>query len=81
MVIFALWDPLRAALGALLFGSITALQFRLQATGSPIPAAFLRMLPYIFTLVVLIFISRPRPGRRLGAPGGLGKNYLRGSSR
>ena len=41
LVIFAMWDPWRAVLGAPLFGVINAIQFRLQAMGTPIPAAFL----------------------------------------
>ena len=57
MVIFATWDPLRAVIGALLFGGVTAIQFRLQAAGTTIPAAFLNMLPYIFTILVLVLIT------------------------
>lgn len=77
MVIFALWDPLRAAAGSVLFGGISALQFRLQAAGSEVPSAFLRMLPYFFTLVVLVVASHPHLlRRRFGAPRALGKNYL-----
>jgi ABC-type uncharacterized transport system permease subunit len=44
LVIFASWDPLRAVAGALLFGGINAIQFRLQASGTTIPAAL--GLPY-----------------------------------
>lgn len=81
MVIFSTWHPLRAVLGALLFGTVSALQFRLQAIGSPIPAAFLRMLPYVFTLLVLILISHPKIGQlRLRAPAALGRNYFRESA-
>lgn len=78
LVIFATWDPGRAVLGAVLFGGISALQFRLQASGVAVPSTILRMLPYLFTLITLVFISSPRFLRRAGAPAGLGKNYIRG---
>lgn len=78
LVIFSAWDPGRAVLGAMLFGGISALQFRLQAAGIAIPSTLLRMLPYLFTLITLIFISSPRYLKRTGAPAALGKNYIRG---
>jgi simple sugar transport system permease protein len=78
LVIFAMWDPWRAVLGALLFGAINAIQFRLQAMGTAIPAAFLGMLPYIFTIVVLVAITWFESARkRLGAPAALGLPYVR----
>ncbi len=78
LVIFAMWDPWRAVLGALLFGAINAIQFRLQAMGTTIPAAFLGMLPYIFTIVVLVFITWFESARkRVGAPAALGVPYVR----
>lgn len=81
MVIFATWDPARALFGALLFGGISALQFRLQAEGSSIPSAYLRMIPYLFTLIVLIVINSPSISKKkFGAPEALGTNYMRESS-
>jgi simple sugar transport system permease protein len=43
----------RAWLGAILFGGINVIQLRMQAAGTTIPAAFLHMLPFIFTIVIL----------------------------
>jgi general nucleoside transport system permease protein len=78
LVIFATWDPARAVVGALLFGGINAIQFRLQATGTTIPAAILNMLPYILTVVVLVLITWWEAFRsRVGAPKALGLPYLR----
>jgi len=78
LVIFATWDPFRAAVGALLFGGINALQFRLQAAGTEIPAPFLNMMPYFFTILVLVFITWGESFRkRLGAPAALGNPYIR----
>lgn len=57
LVIFAFWNPLRAVLGAYLFGGMMAFQFRLQASGTHIPSSFLLMLPYVLTLTVLVFSS------------------------
>lgn len=77
LVIFATWSPLRAALGAYLFGCVEALGFRLQAVGVDIPSFFVSMLPYVFTIVVLVAISRGSTRRRLAAPAALGNAYVR----
>jgi ABC-type uncharacterized transport system permease subunit len=68
LVIFSTWDPVRAMLGALLFGGVDVLGLRMQAIGVTIPSFFIRMLPYIFTIIVLIFATgkvqksqNPRP--------------------
>lgn len=79
LVIFATWDPGRAVLGALVFGGINAIQFRMQAAGTTIPAAFLGMLPYAFTIFVLVMITWLESVRkRVGAPAALGLPYVRG---
>jgi len=77
LVIFAGWNPARAALGAYLFGGVEAGQFRLQGAGVDISPFFLNMLPYLFTILVLVLATRPRARRRLGAPAALGVPYLR----
>ena len=78
LVIFATWDPARAVIGALLFGGVNAIQFRLQAAGATIPAAFLNMLPYVLTITVLVIITWWEAFRkRVGAPAALGIPYMR----
>ena len=78
LVIFASWDPWRAVVGAILFGGVNAIQFRLQAAGTTIPAAFLGMLPYLFTIIVLVMITWWETFRtRVGAPAALGLPYVR----
>ncbi|MDX1616072.1 MAG: ABC transporter permease [Candidatus Promineifilaceae bacterium] len=78
LVIFATWDPLRAVFGALLFGGINAIQFRLQASGTSVPASLLNMLPYILTVVVLVLVTYLEAFRkRVGAPAALGLPYNR----
>ncbi len=79
LVIFALWNPYRALLGALLFGGVNAIQFRLQAAGTTIPAPFLNMLPYLFTILVLTIVTvYESVSKRIGAPAALGLPYVRG---
>lgn len=78
LVIFATWNPLRAVVGALLFGGINAIQFRMQAAGTTIPAALLNMLPYLATIVVLVAITWwEQLRKRVGAPAALGTPYAR----
>jgi len=78
LVIFATWDPRRAVVGAILFGGVNAIQFRLQAAGTTLPAAFLGMLPYLLTIVVLVMITWWETFRkRIGAPAALGLPYVR----
>ncbi len=67
LVIFARWDPLRAVLGALLFGGVFALQLRLQAQGVQLPYELLLALPYLVTIAALAISGRnaPYPGAYL----------------
>jgi len=78
LVIFAGWSPLRAAAGAYLFGGVEAGQFRLQSAGVDISPFFLGMLPYLFTILVLVLATRENAHRRIGAPAALGRPYVRG---
>ncbi len=75
LTIFALWNPLRAVLGAFLFGGIFVLQYMLQPLG--ISPNFLAMLPYLATLLVLL-VGGLRDSRRLNAPAMLAEPYRRG---
>lgn len=77
LVIFAVWDPVRALLGAWLFGVIASLGLHLQAFGVLIPSYFLQMLPYIFTFIVLVVTTRETKNRRSGTPAALGIPYSR----
>ncbi|MEW5989701.1 MAG: ABC transporter permease [Chloroflexota bacterium] len=89
LVIFAQWNPLRAALGSYAFGalrrSILDLQAPAQILGFRNPffynvylGFFLQMIPYAFTIVVLVLGSREALRKRLGAPAALGQPYVRG---
>jgi general nucleoside transport system permease protein len=78
LVIFAGWRPMWLLGGALMFGLIDALRFRMQIGGAaPIDPHFLNMLPYVATLLVLILLSSSTSRRRLGMPAALGIAYDR----
>ena len=69
IVILARWNPLIAILASLGFGSVEALQIRLQVLGSSLPYQFLIALPYLITVVVLaIGGSNLRSPKKLGVP-------------
>jgi len=76
LVIFALWNPSRAVLGAYLFGGVEALTFRLQIIGIEISSFFLSMFPYLVTIIVLVMVT-VRRRQDAGAPEALGVAYDR----
>ena len=57
LVIFAFWDPVKALGGAYLFGLALALELRLQILGIEISPYFLKMLPYVLTILVLTLVT------------------------
>ena len=75
LTIFALWNPMRAIIGAFLFGGIFVLQYLLQPLG--ISPNLLAMLPYLATLLVLLMIGLG-DRKKLNAPAMLGEPYKRG---
>ena len=83
LVIFAVWHPGKALIGAYIFGGVDALGFRIQALGAKasflqnISPFFLQMLPYILTIIVLILITSETKKRRVGTPAALGIPYDR----
>jgi simple sugar transport system permease protein len=89
LVIFAQWDPLRAAFGSYAFGALRRLILDIQGPTmllgfrnpfyyNPYWGFFLQMLPYAFTIIVLVIGSREAVRKRLGAPAALGTPYIRG---
>ena len=75
LVVFATWRPARVMIGAYLFGGVTIAQFFAQGAGIAIASQFLSSLPYLATIVVLVFISRNLATIRLNAPVSLAKSY------
>lgn len=89
LVIFAQWDPYRAAFGAYAFGALRRLILDIQGPAilfgfnnpfyyNPYWGFFLQMLPYAFTVIVLVIGSREALRKRLGSPAALGVPYIRG---
>jgi ABC-type uncharacterized transport system permease subunit len=89
LVIFAQWNPLRAAVGAYTFGALRRLILDIQGPTrlfglrnpffyNPYWGFFLQMIPYAFTIIVLVIGSREAMRKRLGAPAALGTPYVRG---
>jgi len=72
LVIFARWQPVRAMLGALLFGGVFALQLRLQTMGFELPFELFLALPYLVTIAALALASR-----HVSYPGAYLKPYRR----
>jgi simple sugar transport system permease protein len=89
LVIFAQWNPIRAAAGSYIFGALRRLVLDIQGPMllfglenpfyyNPYWGFFLKMLPYAFTIIVLVIGSREAFRKRLGAPTALGLPYVRG---
>ena len=76
LVIFSTWNPLKAIFAAYLFGMLKGLNFKMQGWGFTIPSQILEMLPYVATIVVLIFITL-RKKRENQPPKALGDPYFR----
>ena len=89
LVIFAQWNPIRAAFGSYIFGALRRLILDIQGPTmifgianpfyyNPYWGFFLQMLPYAFTIIVLVIGSREAIRKRLGSPSALGVPYIRG---
>jgi len=89
LVIFAQWDPVRGAFGAYAFGALRRLILDIQGPATLLGLAnpffynpywgfFLQMVPYAFTIIVLVIGSREAMRKRIGAPAALGVPYIRG---
>ena len=75
LVVFATWRPGLVLVGAYLFGFLTVFQYQGQSMGLGIAPDFLAMLPYLITIVALVFISMDRTRVLLNTPVSLGKPF------
>ena len=73
LVYFGGWTPRGILLGSLLFSSVNALQLWVQVLNIPIPSDFATMMPYILTILALIFAVR-----KVNQPAALSKIFQRG---
>lgn len=68
-VIFGKWDPIRAALAALLFGFASNLEGALSIVGAPVPSQFMLMLPYVVTILAVAgLVGKSRAPAADGVP-------------
>jgi simple sugar transport system permease protein len=72
LTFFGGWKPINILFGSLFFAGIEVLAYKVQVSGLGIPYQFLLMLPYIATILVMIFTFK-----RSTVPGFLGQNYDR----
>jgi len=75
LVYFGGWKPLGVMWGALLFSTVNAIQLWMQVLGVNISANVAVMLPYLLTIVVLVFSVR-----RARQPAALNVPFERGTS-
>ena len=76
LVIFASWNPIKAFLGAILFGGLSILGLRLQAMGISVSQYLVDMIPYLATIIIVI-ISSHKKGKEKQPPMDLGNSYFR----
>ncbi|MCU6760747.1 ABC-type uncharacterized transport system%2C permease component [uncultured Roseburia sp.] len=77
LVVFASWNPLLAVFGALLFGAISVIGVDIQMVFSALPSEFYSALPYVATIVALIFTTGNFRKKRSTAPAALCIPYNR----
>lgn len=58
LVYFGGWRPVRVMIGALLFSMVNALQLWIQILGIPLSPDLAVMMPYVLTIVALVFAAR-----------------------
>jgi ABC-type uncharacterized transport system permease subunit len=82
LVIFANYHPFNIIVGALLFGTLSALGYAAQAQNWPVPPTILSMLPYIGTIIFMYVQAILRRGqhRSAAAPAAIGVPYFRDES-
>lgn len=77
LVVFAAWNPLIAVFGGLLFGAISIIGIDIQILFPGIPPQFFAALPYVATIIALIFTTGSFRKKRSNAPAALTIPYDR----
>jgi len=73
LVYFGGWRPVGVLIGSLIFSMVNALQLWVQVLGIPVPSDIAVMMPYVLTILVLVFA-----GQRVRPPAALSKPFERG---
>ena len=79
LVVFAAWNPLIAVFGGLLFGAISIIGIDIQMVFPQIPSQFFSALPYVATIIALIFTTGNFRKGRSSMPAALTVPYDRES--
>ncbi len=74
LVYFGGWRPWGVLAGSLLFSLVNAFQLQVQVIGVPIPYDVLIMLPYVLTILALVFTRRTQTPTALAKPFERGEN-------
>lgn len=77
LIIFARWNPIYALFGSYFFGALDSLGFRMQLLEIDVPSYFLKMIPYIATIFVLMLIGWKNRNKPSIDPQSLGVPYFR----
>jgi len=72
LTLFGKWSPIPILLGSLLFSGVEVIVYLLQTMRVAIPYQFLLMIPFIVTMIILIWVYK-----RAEVPQALGKPYDR----
>lgn len=72
LTFFAGWSPMPVMWGSIFFAGIEVASYRFQAGGIAIPYQYLLMIPYLATIVVMMFTFK-----KARVPSFLGQNYDR----
>ena len=76
LVIFVAWNPIKGFFGGALFGGLSILGLKLQAMGVGVSQYLVDMIPYIATILIVIF-STYKKKKESQPPADLGNNYFR----
>jgi general nucleoside transport system permease protein len=71
-IVFGKWQPFYSMIGTIIFGFADSLQLRIQTRGADLPYQFAMMIPYMLTILAIIFAAG-----RAAWPAGYGQSYVR----
>jgi simple sugar transport system permease protein len=72
LTLFGRWSPIPILLGSLLFSGVEVIVYQLQTMRVAVPYQFLLMIPFIVTMIILIWVYK-----RAEVPQALGRPYDR----
>ena len=76
LVVISTWAPRRLLVGAYLFGTVWIMGLYVQALGWGVPSQLLSAMPYLVTVVALVFISGNRSVAKVNTPACIGQPFV-----